>query len=73
MAHLTEHNLHSIEDMIYVGKTAYSIAKELGRHTSVITRLFSQYPRETFVASRVILARTKVKSNCTSEHCRIKA
>jgi len=71
MSHLTEHNLHSIEDMIRAGKTAYLIAKELGRHTSVITRLFSQYPREEFVASEVILARIKVRSDCTSEHCRI--
>lgn len=71
MAHLTEHNLHSIEDMIYAGRTAYSIAKELGRHTSVITRLLSEYPRETFVASEVILARQKVRSDCSSEHCRI--
>jgi Helix-turn-helix domain len=73
MAHLTEHNLHSIEDMVHAGMTAYLIAKELGRHTSVITRLFSQYPREAFIASEVILSRTKVRSDCTSEHCRIVA
>lgn len=71
MTHLTEHNLHSIEDMIQAGKTTYFIAKELGRHTSVITRLFSRYPRVIFIASEVILARTKVRSDCTSEHCRI--
>jgi IS30 family transposase len=71
MAHLTEHNLHSIEDMIHAGKTAYSIAKELGRHTSVITRLFDRYPHETFVASEVILARSKIHSDSTKTHQRI--
>lgn len=71
MTYLTEHNLHSIEDMIHAGKTAYFIAKELGRHTSVITRLFDRYPRETFVASEVILARSKIHSDSTKTHQRI--
>lgn len=47
------------------------MARKIGRHTSVITRLFSQYPRETFVASEVILARTKVRSDASSGHERI--
>ena len=71
MTHLTEHNLHSIEDMIQAWRSAYFIAREIGRHTSVITRLLSQYPRETFVASEVILARAKIHSDASSGHERI--
>lgn len=71
MAHLTEHNLHSIEDFIKEGRTSYFIAHVLHRHISVISRLFERYPRDTFIASCVILARTKVRSDCTSKHCRI--
>jgi IS30 family transposase len=71
MTHLTEHNLHSIEDMIQAGKTASSIAKELGRHISVVTRLFDRYPRQTFVASEVILARSRIHSDSTKTHQRI--
>ncbi len=71
MTHLTEHNLHSIEDMIHAGKTMYFIAKELGRHTSVITRLFSQYPREIFIASEIILARSRIHAESTKKHARI--
>jgi IS30 family transposase len=71
MTHLTEHNLHSIEDMIHTGKSAYFMAKELDRHTSVISRLFAQYPRATFVASEVILSRQKVHSDCAKAHQRI--
>lgn len=57
--------------MIHAWRSAYFIAKELGRYASVITRLFSQYPRETFVASEVILVRTKAHSDCTKAHQRI--
>jgi IS30 family transposase len=71
MAHLTEHNLHSIEDMIRLWLTDYRIAQNVEKHRSVISRLFERYPRDTFIASEVILARTKVRSDCTSEHCRI--
>jgi IS30 family transposase len=71
MTHLTEHNLHSIEDMIQAGKTASSMAKELGRHISVVTRLFDRYPRQTFVASEVILARSRIHSDSTKTHQRI--
>jgi hypothetical protein len=71
MSLLTEHNLHSIEDMIRAGKSAYFIAKKLGRNVTVITRLLSQYPRETFVATEVILSRQKVRSSCSKAHQRI--
>jgi IS30 family transposase len=47
------------------------MARELNRDTSVISRLFSQYPRATFVASEVILARTKLHSDSTKAHTRI--
>jgi transposase, IS30 family len=47
------------------------MAKELDRDTSVITRLFEQYPRATFVASEVILARSKIHSDATKTHQRI--
>jgi len=73
MAHLTEHNLHSIEDMIRLWLTDYRIAQNVEKHRSVISRLFERYPRDTFVASEVVLSRTKVRSDCTSEHCRIVA
>ena len=48
------------------------MARELGRDTSVISRLFVRYPRETFVASEVILARAKLHSDSTKAHVRIK-
>ncbi len=71
MAHLTEHNLHSIEDMIRLWLTDYRIAQNVGKHQSVISRLFERHPRTTFVASEVILARSKSHSNATKNHQRI--
>ncbi len=71
MAHLTEHNLHSIEDMLKLWLTNYRIAQNVGKHQSVISRLFEGYPRATFIASEVILARSKLHSDSTKAHTRI--
>ena len=71
MSHLTEHNLHSIEDYIHEGQSTYFIAHALHRHVSVISRLFERYPRTTFAASEVILARSRLHAECTKHHARI--
>ena len=71
MTHLTEHNLHSIEDMIKLWLTDYRIAQNVGKYQSVISRLFEVHPRATFVASKVILARAKIHSDASSGHERI--
>ena len=71
MSQLTEHELYSIEDKIREWWKDVKIAEYIHRDKSVISRLFSQYPRKGFSAEFVIADRFKKKSIATSHHARI--
>lgn len=71
MSQLTEHELYSIEDKIHEWWKDVKIADYIHRDKSVISRLFSRYPREWFSALFVISDRFKKKSIATSHHTRI--
>lgn len=71
MSQLTEHELYSIEDKIHEWWKDVKIANYIHRDKSVISRLFSRYPREWFSALFIISDRFKKKSIATSHHTRI--
>ncbi len=72
MAQLTDHEIHSIEDIIKEGYNDSQIARFVHKERSIISRLFKKYPRDWFTAIEVIKDRFKVKSQATQSHIRIK-
>lgn len=71
MTQLTNHQIYSIEDQIKEGLSNSKIADYIKKDRSVISRLFSRYPRETFHAESIIEDRFKTKSQATTSHIRI--
>ena len=71
MTQLTDHQIHTIEDKIKEGLNNSQIAWSIHKDRSVISRLFSKYPREAFIADTVIADRFKTKSQATQSHIRI--
>lgn len=71
MSQLTEHELYSIEDKIREWWKAKKIADYIHRDKSVLSRLFTRYPKESFSAEFIITDRFEKKSRATSHHTRI--
>ena len=71
MSQLTEHEFYSIEDKIREWWKDKKIADYIHRDKSVVSRLFSRYPRGWFSARTVIADRFKRKGTATSNHARI--
>ena len=71
MAQLTMHELCSIEDKIKESYIDAEIARSIGKNKSVLSRLFSRYPRVTFSANTVITDRLARKSKSTASHAHI--